>query len=478
MPSEITLPLGGIAVAARSGSGKSTAFAGSKYVTRVLISDPGSMVHKVYFRHDPRGIVCLDSTGAESPVAQAMKYLTAWSNAGELWCFDSFSAIQELQVAWLKRTTGKSMSLPMHGVVVGDLRDLAIHAAMLPGFTLFNTAPGGVGKGPNGEAVNYPKGSLTGYPALSGIGPNSETILARWSAVWSLFGGHIFRDNNGNPTGRVIPRGFCVPGFDFRPQEAANYVPLKDPLIILQRTLKKDSTTDHEEVDAFPPLADGAAVDVLLERLAAKFPRARRSTPTSSQGQTSPPPAASPPPPPASPPIPANPPQAQDGWSTWGEAPPPPPPPPSGEEEKAPTEMLERMDKLANTYAAEAKVDQSAYKRDIAAAAGWKTGELFTKRMCTAIMARINRDMVEHASKPKALPNPNEKENADLLEFIANESAKLVDSGKDRPGMLTKHLTQKSAENGYGWDIADFRGEQITTTRKWVEDYVAAKMAE
>lgn len=266
---KVHMPLKGVAIAGKSGSGKSSIFFGSKHVLGVIIADTGSMGHLAYAQRGAESVI-LDPGSKDSPIDQTLRLARAWSAAGKIWVLDSFSALQEQQVAWFKANRAKSrgtMNVKDHMLVVGDLRDAALVLASLPGFAIFNTAPGGMVKTPDGPPVEYPKGALVGYPSLSGIGANSESILSRWTTSWVIFPGYIWRDREGNAT-RQVPRGFLLPQRDLRGNEAGQYTPIKDPLGVLEETKEGDR---GQEVHAFLPWG-ACTIDDMLERIAKRFP--------------------------------------------------------------------------------------------------------------------------------------------------------------------------------------------------------------
>lgn len=258
MPStnRIWLPFGGIAISGRSGSGKSTILQGSKHVHHLLLADTGSIAaHKAFYRgSNPKDdIVCIDANLDPSPIEVIRNKVRAWSEAGHIWALDSWTTLQEQQCSYVKRKANKNLSLPMMQNIIGDLRDLALILAQSGGITICNTSPGGLVKQPDGNVKEYPKGCLVGFPSLVGLGAASETLLARWSTSWVAFPGH-----------KETPRGLLLPHKDLRPAETANYVPIKDPCRVLQET-------EECGVDRLAPLGE-CTIDLILERIAAKFP--------------------------------------------------------------------------------------------------------------------------------------------------------------------------------------------------------------
>lgn len=265
-PEQIHLPTRGIAIFGRSGTGKSSQFYNSEFVKHIIIADTGSYAHTLYCK----GMVTeIDATQQLSPIEQVLKAVKESTQRGEIAMLDSFSTLQEQEVAWLKRELGKNIvSQQMHGTVVGNLRDLALELAKAQVFTIFNTTPGGIGKAPDGSEIKYPAGAITGYPSLNGMNPSSESILARWGNTWGVFQGH-----------GDIPRGLYVPGRDIRPEYHASYSPIKDPMMIINST----SDDDKQAIMAVPNLRlkenDGRCfIDEMLIRIAAKFPKKQPTT--------------------------------------------------------------------------------------------------------------------------------------------------------------------------------------------------------
>lgn len=263
-PEGVHLPAGGVAVFGRSGTGKSSLFYNSRFVRNLIIADTGSLAHKLYCSGR---VTVVDTTKKDSPIQQVTAEVERCVAAGELFLLDSFTTLQFAQVAWYKRGStnqrGPAVNLKDHQTIVGYLRDLSLVLAQAPGFTVFNTAPGGRGKTPDGQEVVYPAGCITGYPSLNGTNANSETVLARWGTVWGVFQG--FGD---------IPRGLYVPGKDIRPEAHGYYSPLKDPYMVVRET-----SGGEKPVMAVPDMRDpGNAgrcfADELLVEIAAKFRRA------------------------------------------------------------------------------------------------------------------------------------------------------------------------------------------------------------
>jgi hypothetical protein len=259
---DIHIPTGNVAVFGRTGTGKSSLFHWTKFVRKVICSDTGSLgAHRLYNRDLT---VEIDPMAKHSPLEQVISAVNECSKRGELFALDSWTTLQEHECCWTKRNSPKNfLSLPLYGVIVNRFRDLALFLSGKAGFTVFNTSPGGKGKAPDGTEVIYPGGAVTGFPALSGVGLNSETILARWSNVWGVFAGW-----------KEIPRGLYVPGNDIRPENHSLYAPLKDPLMVI-------SDSSGNGVMAVPNLMDKANfgrcfADELLAEIAVKFPKTRR----------------------------------------------------------------------------------------------------------------------------------------------------------------------------------------------------------
>lgn len=273
----IHLPTKNVAVFGRTGSGKSNMFYYSRFVSVIMIADTGSAAHQLFADPDTE-VITIDPTLPASPIQQVADIAQRCQREGKLWLLDSWSTLQEQQVAWVKNENKRSknraanapaISLRDHQMIVGDLRDLALFLAMAEGFTIFNTSPGGKGKTPEGQEVVYPAGCITGYPSLNGTGMSSETILARWSNVWGVCGGGRRAD------GSTVPRGLYVPGHDIRPNGHETYAPLKDPLMVV-----KD--TSGAGIMAVPDLRDEGNVgrcfvDELLVEIARRYPRRRRA---------------------------------------------------------------------------------------------------------------------------------------------------------------------------------------------------------
>jgi hypothetical protein len=260
---KIHLPIGAVAICGATGSGKSTMFYGSEHVRNVLIADMGSLGHRLYAKGQ---VVTVDPTAKDSPVKQVLDAGKRWRDAGELFLLDSFTTLVEQQIVWTKATLRHD---PLHQrdyqTIVGQMRDTILILAQTPCFVIFNTAPGGIVRNADGTQTNYPKGSLVGLPALTGIGANSESMLARFPSSWVVFKGWPEKG---------IPRGFLLPNDDLRPQEAAQYTPIKDPLRVIQagEVEGAEGGAVKLKVDPFRDPSKGAPIDEMLERIALKFP--------------------------------------------------------------------------------------------------------------------------------------------------------------------------------------------------------------
>lgn len=257
----IKLPAGGVAIFGRTGTGKSSMFYRSRYVTQIIVADTGSMAHTMFHRGT---CTVIDSTATDSPIHQVRKVIEHCKRTGELYCLDSFTTLQEQHVAWQKGNSsnarGPAVNLKDHQAIVGHLRDLALVLATTPGFTLFNVTPGGVGKTPSGEQIEFPAGAITGYPSLSGVGAGSESILSRWGCVWGVFPGH-----------KETPRGLYVPGKDFRPAKYGDFSPLKDPYMVIQDTHKGDCAVMKAPDLRDPENAEVCFIDQIIEAIQLKL---------------------------------------------------------------------------------------------------------------------------------------------------------------------------------------------------------------
>ena len=125
------LPAGGVGIAARSGTGKSSWFFASEYVHCVLLADTGSQGHKIYHKGkrnaagDPEDVVMFDPRKNLSPFDFAREQVWKWSDAGLLWVLDSFSTLIQHQCVWLKGTR-KQLNQDEYMIVVQKARDLAL----------------------------------------------------------------------------------------------------------------------------------------------------------------------------------------------------------------------------------------------------------------------------------------------------------------------------------------------------------------
>lgn len=283
-PADVYLPAGGVGVFGRTGSGKSTMFFFSRFLQRVFCADTGSLAHKLWAGDDR--FVQIDPTAKESPIDQVMKGVEQCRAEGWLWLMDSWTTLQECQVAWFKKDNrGRDfVSVKDHGAIVGRFRDLALILAQAQGFVTFNTSAGGRGKNPDGTEVVYPAGCVTGYPSLNGTNANGETILARWGTVWGAFAGS---EKAG------MPRGLYVPSRDPRPEDHAKYAPLKDPLGVVKETAEGKGIMAFPDRDD-PKNRNRCFADELLVLASANWPRRRPAAPApapSDNGAAATPPA-------------------------------------------------------------------------------------------------------------------------------------------------------------------------------------------
>jgi len=264
---KVHLPIGAVAIPGPTGGGKSTLFYRSQYVRNVIVADMGSLGHKLYARGQ---VEVIDPLSKTSPAKQTLALIEQWTKAGELFLLDSFTTLVEHQIVWAKRQTGHDpLYQKDYQGVVGTMRDMILLLAGTPCFVIFNTAPGGIIRNADGSSTNYPKGSVVGLPSMTGIGANSESMLARFPSVWVVFKGWAEKG---------IPRGFLLPNDDLRPVEAAQYTPIKDPLGVIQAG-EVETIADSGEVkrvktrvDPFPDVSQGCVIDAYLERIAQKFP--------------------------------------------------------------------------------------------------------------------------------------------------------------------------------------------------------------
>ncbi len=291
----------GVGVSARTGAGKSTIFYFSKYVTKILLVDSGSGGHH-FNKQATTEVAELNMADPErSPVQQSIAITEKWTKAGHLWLLDSFTTMQEQMCAWWKRHRCKGgLTLQQHGFIVGEMRDLALCLAGQPGFTLFNTSPGGQIRTPEGQVINIPMGVLVGYPALSGLKENAESILARFTSSWILFPGFKKVNKDTGLVERTIPRGLLLPDHDIRGGNIANYAPIKDPMRILRGTpiaqtpeeIADGTPQRISELDLMGPMPDKASdpaiIDGLLDRIYERYhiaPAAPAGEPLPEQAQ-------------------------------------------------------------------------------------------------------------------------------------------------------------------------------------------------
>lgn len=284
----------GVAITGRTGSGKSSIFLGSRHVTRVAVADTGSGQHAIYALPGTIVTTIRADDAKASPITQITNLLVKWHNEGAIGCLDSFTTLQEVQVAWYKRfRTDGSISLRDHQRIVGDLRDLALGLASSSVFVIFNSAPGGQVQTPDGNRIQLPKGCLVGYPALSGLAEGKESVLSRFTSSYIVMPGMVASAQR-----PAIPRGFMLPMDDFRGDDVGNFAPIKDALRILRpsrRTVEQENGTTTEiieRVDAFAPIESGIVmIDEIIDRIGAKFPGIYESPvqrPTSAPPQIAP----------------------------------------------------------------------------------------------------------------------------------------------------------------------------------------------
>jgi hypothetical protein len=128
---KIHLPAKAIAIAGRTGSGKSTLFcdplqsdprlAGSKHLSLMMIADTGSMGHMAYMSDKCQFI---DPESQESPIEQVKRHVLACTG---IWALDSWSTFQEVQIMWSKNqgklVPGDKSALKAYGEIVMSLRD-------------------------------------------------------------------------------------------------------------------------------------------------------------------------------------------------------------------------------------------------------------------------------------------------------------------------------------------------------------------
>lgn len=271
------LPVGGIAIAGPSGSGKSSGFFGSDLVRGCVLADTGSQGHDLFWKHDRADILYIDNSPTckdGDPVAQVIKKIREWKDRGIIAVVDSFTTLIEHQCVYIKQQQRPNvrgeleLSQYNYKGIVARFRDLALILSQHAVFTIFNTAPGGIVRLPDGTMQETPKGSIVALPALTGVGNGSESILARWTSVYVCTAGGEYKDRDGNT--QNMPRGFFVPSKDARPAAVKLYTPLKDPAGVLEETGDQKihvlgppiGQRDHKEV----------AIDLLLRKMAEKYP--------------------------------------------------------------------------------------------------------------------------------------------------------------------------------------------------------------
>lgn len=284
---KFTLPAKGVAIVGRTGSGKSSAFHGCRLVDTMIVADPGSMGHRVTFR-GPGGVKLVTSDARDpSPVDQVKAVVSDCESRGVIWALDSFSTMVDRQIVWTKAKRGGSVDLKAYGEIVMSLRDLALWLSEKEGVVVFNTSPGGTATNPiTKEVEEVPAGCLTGFGSLAGIKGKEETILKFWSSVYVLVGPvPEARDADNKVTRAAIPRGFILPGRDFRPAQQlrskawvkpADYAPIKDPLGILTLALAAD---DKSLVWPVPAVGEECAVDRIVRAMNAQAQALSSSAP-------------------------------------------------------------------------------------------------------------------------------------------------------------------------------------------------------
>ncbi len=281
---KIHLPAKAIAIAGRTGSGKSTLFcdplqsdprlAGSKHLSLMMIADTGSMGHMAYMSDKCQFI---DPESQESPVEQVKRHVLACTG---IWALDSWSTFQEVQIMWSKNqgklVPGDKSALKAYGEIVMSLRDFVQWLSRRDGIVLFNTATGGKTTNPlTKETEETPAGCITGLSSLSGVKGKEETILRAFSTVYVICQPvPEARDAEGKVLRAKRPRGFIVPGHDFRPAQKlidgkivspSDYAPIKDPLKLLKGSADVPGIHSVEGV--------GCAIDSLLLEIANRYPK-------------------------------------------------------------------------------------------------------------------------------------------------------------------------------------------------------------
>lgn len=105
---DVHLPAGGVAISGRAGTGKSTACWYRRLIGRVIITDTGSMAHKL--RAGDR-VVVVSAADKLSPIDQVRDEVGRCAREREYWLLDSWTTLQEQQVAWTKRQRNWFISL-------------------------------------------------------------------------------------------------------------------------------------------------------------------------------------------------------------------------------------------------------------------------------------------------------------------------------------------------------------------------------
>ena len=104
---KIHIPTGNVAVFGRSGSGKSTIFYWSQLIKRVICADSGSLGG--YRLNNREGLIEITCDGNISPIDQVVENI---ANYYGLWVMDSWTTLQEMQVAWVKNQNRKKNNRP------------------------------------------------------------------------------------------------------------------------------------------------------------------------------------------------------------------------------------------------------------------------------------------------------------------------------------------------------------------------------
>lgn len=267
------LPAGAIAIAGRSGSGKSTLFHGCRLVDTMIVADSGSRGHFVHFK-GAGGVKTIDtSPSAPNPIDQVKAIADDCAKRGAIFALDSFSTLCELLCLWYKGKGNGQIPLKTYGEIVMSLRDFALYLGARECFVLFNTSPGGKTKNPmTNEIEEIPTGCITGLGSLAGLKGKEETILRAFSTVWVLVAPiDEVKDAEGKTKRKAIPRGFILPGRDFRGVQRlsdgkivkpSDYTPIKDALFLLQPESEDDA------VSPVLPVGKGCTIDAILTRIA------------------------------------------------------------------------------------------------------------------------------------------------------------------------------------------------------------------